>query len=131
MAVLFLFCCGNLFAASGAEPLLSDLDIPLMPGFVEDEDSRVVFDTPEGRIIQVQAMGSIGAQQAFEYYQLVLPSLAWAKISKKKNDTVADGAACNGLPSLCFMARRDGETLILRIIESKTGTVLYFSVNPE
>ncbi len=114
--------------ASAEEPLLSALDIPLMPDYVEDDNSRVVFDTPEGRIIQIRVVGPAGAQKAVEFYQLVLPSLAWGQMSKKEIDSVTDGADCK---KRCLMLRRGGEILKMKVVEEKTQTVIYFSVSPE
>ncbi len=109
---------------------MSDLDLPLMPGFREDADSRVVFDTPAGRIIEVSARGNLPPRQVFDYYQLVLPSLSWRKATPAKG--------CDGPAPLCLVAVRDGEVLkiiIRQIKDKKTGneteTTIYFSVNPE
>ncbi|MBL4802983.1 MAG: hypothetical protein JKY45_13955 [Emcibacter sp.] len=108
-------------------PLLSDLDIPLMQGFQEEEDSRVVFDTPDGRIIVVRAVGQKDGQEVFDYYQLVLPSLAWGAAE-------GQGKSCGEALSFCMVARRDGEILRIEITEIKQPqqkTFIYFSVNPE
>ncbi len=130
LILLFLTFSGNLQGAESRTALLSDLDLPLMPGFHEDADSRVVFDTPAGRIIEVRAEGKIPPQQVFDYYQLILPSLSWRK--------EIPGKDCNGSPPLCLVAVRDGEILkiIIRQIKDKkikneTKTTIYFSVNPE
>jgi len=128
LLIFWLISWGGIFAAAAEEPLLSALDIPLMPDYAEDDDSRVVFDTPEGRIIQIRVVGPIGAQKAFEFYQLVLPSLAWDQMPRKEIDTVTDGADCK---KRCLMMRRGGEILKMRVLEEKTQTVIYFSVNPE
>jgi hypothetical protein len=125
--LLILFSGGNLYGQDTETPLLSDLDIPLMPGFQEEEGSRVVFDTPQGRIIEVRVSGPHGANQVIDYYKVVLPSLSWAATTEKSEN-------CKDSASFCMIARRDGEILTLKIREIKQPrqkTVIYFSVNPE
>lgn len=125
--LLILFSGEILYAHSVQTPLLSDLDIPLMKGFEEQDGSRVVFDTPEGRIIEAQATGPHGAAQVVDYYKVVLPSLSWAQVAEKSEN-------CEDLVSFCITAQRDGEILTLKIREIKLPlqkTVIYFSVNPE
>ncbi|MBL4612347.1 MAG: hypothetical protein JKY91_01245 [Emcibacter sp.] len=128
LSLLFIFLAGgHLFAQVPQPSLLSDLDIPLMTGFQEEEDSRVVFDTPDGRIIEVRAAGFSDAKAVFDYYQIVLPSLAWRNVA-------APTDACGGGTEFCIMARRDGEILRLNVTEIKQSpqkTIIYFSVNPE
>ncbi|PCI33167.1 MAG: hypothetical protein COB54_05325 [Alphaproteobacteria bacterium] len=125
MALLLL--SGRLVAQSDPAPLLVDLDIPLMPGFVEVEGDRVVFDTPEGRIVEARATGPHGRDRAVEYYKLVLPSLSWAAIPEQPD-------ACKDQAMVCLVAQRDGEILTLKISKIKTakgGTLILFSVSPE
>lgn len=124
MAMLGISASGPSY---GADRLLSDLDIPLMPGFMEDDDSRVVFDTPAGRIIEVRAAGFPKGQKVLDYYQPVLSSLAWARLPQQSE-------TCSSASVLCVIARRDGEILTLKIEEKKppsAKTFIYFSVNPE
>ncbi|MCF6196285.1 MAG: hypothetical protein L3J50_06225 [Emcibacter sp.] len=123
MLLLVLFGAAQAMAASPPR-LLSDLDIPLMPGFVEEGDSRVVFDTPQGRIIEVRAMGQQDRQKTLDYYRLLLPSLGWRRIADKSADCGA----------FCLTARREAEILKLTVTEIKQPrhkTLIYFSVNPE
>ena len=123
MLLLALFGAAQAMAADPPR-LLSDLDIPLMPGFVEEGDSRVVFDTPQGRIIEVRATGQQNRQKTLDYYQLLLPSLGWRRIAGKSEDCGA----------FCLMARREAEILKLTVTEIKQPshkTLIYFSVNPE
>jgi len=125
--LLVLLPGGWLYAAPDEARLLSDLDIPLMQDFQEEEDSRVVFDTPEGRIIEVRAVGPYGAGKVLDYYRLVLPSLAWREVAHKNQ-------SCGGSLSFCITARRGGEILTLKIRPAKGTegkTIIYFSVNPE
>ena len=111
--LLILFSGGILYAQSVQPPLLSDLDIPLMKGFEEQDGSRVVFDTPEGRIIEAQATGPHGAAQVVDYYKVVLPSLSWARISQEQGSKKTDN--CEAPELFCITAQRDGEILTLKI----------------
>ena len=55
-------------------------DLPLMPGMTEIEGESLVFDQPEGRVVQVTAhapTGSGGAVAAF--YAQTLPQLGWRR----------------------------------------------------
>lgn len=121
-------------AAVGAPAsLLSDLDIPLMAGFKEEENSRVVFDSPEGRLVEVRALGPHGVQKTYEYYQIVLPSLSW-RIGGGKSEM----KECSGPATKCIFAQRDTEILTLKISEmtivsgqSGDKTVILFSVSPK
>ncbi len=125
--LLILFFWGRLYADPAQTPLLSDLDIPLMQGFQEEDGSRVVFDTPEGRIIEVRASGPHNMAMVVDYYNVVLPSLSWMGMTEKAQN-------CNGASTACIMARRGGEILTLKITEIKQPTqktIIYFSVNPE
>ncbi|NOZ41798.1 MAG: hypothetical protein GXP02_01305 [Alphaproteobacteria bacterium] len=125
---------GNLHAGAGQTVLLSDLDIPLMQGFDEEQDSRVMFDTPEGRIVEARASGPQEPVRVFNYYRRVLPSLSWHNISGQP----ATVKNCNGPATFCISARRDGEILTIKISRIKKSgeksaarTIIYFSVSPE
>lgn len=128
--ILFLLLSGERgFAQSGETPLLSDLDIPLMQGFQEQENSRVVFDTPEGRIIEVNAEGRHEPQDVFDYYQLVLSSLGW-----RVRDTAPQTETCKSELSFCIIAERDRERLTVKISPSQDTaglTVISFLVDPK
>ena len=79
-------------------------DLPLMPGMTEMEGDGVVFDQPEGRVVQVTAqapMGSGGAVAAF--YEQTLPQFGWQKegagnayVRDKERLTIEYGAVTGG-----------------------------------
>ncbi|MCF8473383.1 MAG: hypothetical protein K9G26_01695 [Emcibacter sp.] len=135
--LLILFCVllvPQLSRAFDQSMLLSDLDIPLMQNFKEEQGSRMVFDTPEGRIIEVRASGPTKPAQVLDYYRLVLPSLSWRVFS---DDSLGSIGGCEGL-SFCLLAKLDKEILMINIVENageapalKKRTTIYFSVNPE
>ncbi len=104
--LLFLFCILQVPQLSWAfdqSMLLSDLDIPVMQNFKEEQGSRMVFDTPQGRIVEVRAFGPTKPAQVLDYYRLVLPSLSWQVFS---DNSLGSRGGCEGL-SFCLLAKLD------------------------
>ena len=63
-----------------AEGFLSAIDdMPLADGVVELTDGALVFDKPEGRIVQVTALrkGASSAALIRDFYLDTLPNLGW------------------------------------------------------
>lgn len=56
-------------------------DVPLMPGLVFVAGSDLVFDKPEGRIVEAQAQGALSRAKVQAFYAASLPQLGWKKIS--------------------------------------------------
>ena len=54
-------------------------DVPLMPGLAMIEGSALVFDKPEGRIVEAQAHGAISRAKVQAFYASSLPQLGWKK----------------------------------------------------
>ena len=53
-------------------------DLPLMPGLIERADATLVFDKPEGRVIEsVAEMQSLSDEQVRQYYASSLPQFGW------------------------------------------------------
>jgi hypothetical protein len=52
-------------------------DLPLMAGLVEIDGAGVVFDTPQGRIVERYAAGVVAAEEVARFYQATLPALGW------------------------------------------------------
>ncbi|MGQ0663416.1 MAG: hypothetical protein ACT4P2_07480 [Pseudomonadota bacterium] len=52
-------------------------DLPVMPGLVELAERGVVFDAPEGRIVEVYAEGTVGREDVLGFYASTLPQLGW------------------------------------------------------
>ncbi|HBR68322.1 MAG TPA: hypothetical protein DEA55_02985 [Rhodospirillaceae bacterium] len=58
-------------------------DVPLMPGLRELTDYAVMFDKPEGRIIEsVAAVDSLTRESIRAYYEASLPQFGWKRIGK-------------------------------------------------
>ncbi|MBU0800986.1 MAG: hypothetical protein KKA05_08260 [Alphaproteobacteria bacterium] len=56
-------------------------DLPLMPGLTEQADEAVVFDQPDGRIVEVTATGTAAVTGASvtAFYDETLPQLGWVR----------------------------------------------------
>ena len=89
-------------------------DLPLMPGLSEIAGAGLVFDKPEGRIVEAYARGSLTPEAVLAFYRRSLPQLGWA----------AAGPAAY---------HREGERLDLEVLGLDTsGTlVVRFSLSPE
>jgi hypothetical protein len=62
----------------GAAAFLSVIDdVPLMPGLTERSDAAVVFDKPEGRIVETEATGRLQRAEVLKFYAASLPQLGW------------------------------------------------------
>ncbi len=56
-------------------------DLPLMPGLVSVAGSAVVFDKPEGRIVESAARGKLTRYAVTRFYTQTLPQLGWRHIA--------------------------------------------------
>lgn len=52
-------------------------DVPLMPGLQPVAGSDLIFDKPEGRIVEAQAKGALSRATVNSFYTATLPSLGW------------------------------------------------------
>ena len=52
-------------------------DVPLMPGLASDASAGLVFDKPQGRIIEASARGAVSRRAVLAFYQESLPQLGW------------------------------------------------------
>ncbi len=127
--LLSILACGLAFPAGVAQErnrdMLMDLDIPLMAGLIENTDEAMVFDSPDGRIINAEAQGQITAIKTFEYYRSVLPSLGW-NINKDKQN----GMTCEEPAQYCIEATRDQESLLLQFNVNNGTSKISYSLFP-
>jgi hypothetical protein len=86
-------------------------DVPLMPGLTPVAGSAVVFDKPEGRIVEAQAAGKVTRAAVRAFYEASLPRLGWT----------AAGAAW----------RREGEVLRLDYREERGILTVGFTLSPQ
>ncbi len=56
-------------------------DVPLMAGLTPNEAGSVAFDAPSGRIVVVQASGTVTRDQVIAFYATTLPQLGWARVA--------------------------------------------------
>ncbi len=86
-------------------------DLPLMPGLAEVEGAGVVFDKPDGRIVEAYAQGSVTREAVLAFYRKSLPQLGWRP---------AGGRAF----------RREGETLSLDFLDGGGALIVRFTLVP-
>lgn len=88
-------------------------DVPLMPGLYEMVDDSVVFDKPEGRIIESRAASEkLAGAQIKSFYKHTLPQMGWVPR--------ADGSYV-----------RDGETLTMNVEKQGNYSIVRFMVAPK
>lgn len=85
MAVFFLAVCLPAWAQEKPVPapafFESLSDIPVMPGLRELRGQTVVFDKPEGRIIEMMAAGdSLSPDSVSAFYRAALPQVGWRPV---------------------------------------------------
>ena len=54
-------------------------DVPLPPGLAEVADAGMVFDTPQGRIVEAYAEGPADRDSVARFYRDTLPQLGWRR----------------------------------------------------
>ncbi len=87
-------------------------DLPLMATMQELPDSVVVFDTPNGRIVEMTAQTAASQEQIKKFYNNALPQLGW--------HTQA--------PHIYW---RDGERLTVDMHVDGANTLVHFSLSPK
>lgn len=111
--VVTMVLAGAGAGARAAERFFSAIgDLPVMAGLVEVADARMVFDKPEGRIVQVAASGAVSRTDVLRFYTGVLPRLGWTRAE--------DGTF-----------RREGERLSLRMRGGDGTLTVQFSLSPD
>jgi hypothetical protein len=118
-ATVLVLCCALLGAGLPRHALAEDAagflagteDIPLMPGLRNEANTLVVFDKPQGRIVEAEARGKVTRAAVEKFYAASLPELGWT----------ADGP--DGW-------RRDGEALKLDFKGRDGDLRVGFSLSP-
>jgi hypothetical protein len=81
--VLVAFLAAMPMAAQAADTFVAGTeDVPLMPELRPIDGSALVFDKPEGRIIEAQAMGAVNRGKVRGFYAAALPQLGWHTAGK-------------------------------------------------
>lgn len=91
LAACLLFCAASQARAAGFSAVIEDL--PIMDGMAEREDLVVVFDTPEGRIVETTLETSAGPQQVLTYYRRTLAQLGWRPVGTSEKRYVREKEA--------------------------------------
>ncbi len=86
-------------------------DVPLPRNFVVDADTSTFFDSPEGRIAEINAQGFSEADDIEDFYTDNMDEFGWQKIS-----------------STAY--RKEGELLMINIEKSKTLTNIKYQLRP-
>lgn len=86
-------------------------DLPLMPGLSEVPGSGIIFDKPDGRIVDAYAEGKVGREALLRFYRDTLPQLGWR-------------------PAGTLAFERESEKLTLQISEEGPKLTVYFHVGP-
>lgn len=80
LAVIVALALAGIGVVHGEERFFSAIeDLPLMPGLTEKPGSAVVFNKPEGRIVEMTAEGRVDDVAVRAFYDRVLPQLGWRK----------------------------------------------------
>jgi hypothetical protein len=90
-------------------------DLPLMPGLVGMADQSLVFDKPNGRIVQAVAVGRVQASAVKSFYADTAPQLGWKSAGEGR-------------------FTRDGESLRIELIDASApggALTVRFLINPQ
>ena len=90
---------------------IEDLDIPLPPELMIAEDEKALYDTPNGRIIDVFAYGLKSKQDILTFYTNSLPQLGWQQLN-----------------SATYL--KDNEKLLIAVTEDLDQTMVQCSLRP-
>lgn len=114
MAALAL-CSALLWAPLAAQEsnafVIGIEDLPLMDGLIENGGAGLVFDKPEGRIVEAYATGEVNASAVRAFYAETLAQLGW--------QSSGDGAY-----------QRDDENLRITIGGTDGALTVQFSLSP-
>ncbi len=103
---------------AGTEYLESIEDFPLPEGFTINDD-MVIFDTPDGKVVEGSADGYADEDTVVSFYDNTLPQLGW----KKDTYFYKEGT------DLQF--EREGEKLHLNLKRNENDLTIKFSLSPK
>jgi hypothetical protein len=76
LAILFLVLAA--FPARADDFVAGTEDLPLMPGLEAVAGKNLVFDEPEGRIVEAETHGRLARAKVVAFYAATLPQLGWS-----------------------------------------------------
>jgi len=79
LIILCVLISGAASSARAGNFVAGTEDVPLMPGLKPVAGSDLVFDKPEGRIVEAQAQGNLNRAGVEAFYDEALPPLGWRK----------------------------------------------------
>jgi hypothetical protein len=77
LALVLLLAAAPMAAQAADAFVAGTEDVPLMPALKPIDGSALVFDKPEGRIVEAQATGAIDRRKVRGFYAAALPQLGW------------------------------------------------------
>lgn len=86
-------------------------DLPLMDGLAEDRAAALVFDKPDGRLVDAYAFGPITPEAVAAFYRETLPQLGWRAVGP-------------------LVFEREGEELSIKTEPSAGGVLVRFHLMP-
>ena len=110
IGALFLGGLGQVWGGEAQRFVAGIDDLPLAPG-LEEVPGAVVFDKPDGRIVEADAGGRVPAAAVRAFYRAVLPAFGWTPAGE-----------------LGFV--RGGEALRIEIVERDGALAVHFSIAP-
>jgi hypothetical protein len=118
LALLLLATSASFAAARAQAPAATPVryvagleDVPLMAGLAPAGGNDVAFDSPQGRIVIVNAEGAVDRQSVVAFYAASLSELGW--------DRIGDAAF-----------RREGEMLRLEFGQRGAQLTVRFALSP-
>ena len=102
-----------------AQDWAAETDIPIPPGFLEDEDARLVFDKPGGRMVELHLVGEGEVAGLLSFFEDSLPQLGWSETSRGHGET-----------QVFRVFEREGERLTLTIAGTAQPLELVLNVEP-
>lgn len=104
--------CFAAFGAVAAEFVPGVDDLPLMPGLEAAPERSTSFETPSGRIVEVETHGKGMAETDVRgFYARTLPSLGWRAVNERRYE-------------------RAGERLIIDFTQRQGVLVVRFDIRP-
>jgi hypothetical protein len=86
-------------------------DLPLMEGLAEDRAAALVFDKPDGRLVDAYAFGPVEPEAVAAFYRETLPQLGWRAIGP-------------------LVFEREGEELSIATEAGEGGVLVRFHLTP-
>lgn len=94
--------------AQAPEYLSGHEDLPLLAGLTQDRDSVMVFDTPQGRVVETFAQTPESGAKVLSAYAETLPQMGWTRKSQTRYE--------RGAEALVFEVVSKGPPTVVRIL---------------